>query len=165
MSRFRRSVRPVPMLVCLFVALSIGFLRCYSSAQTLVNGRQSLVFDGSAAKLVIDLGGGSIVDFHLSSMSLNPLNWGLDGEKSKPHAMCHFLCLDRWGAPSEAEAKNGMPFHGEASNVPWRVLSVPLAKDDVIDATMSATLPLAGLEVKRQIRLSKNAPCFTVTEE
>ena len=39
-----------------------------------------------------------------------------DGESLSPLAtMGHFLALDGFGAPSEAERVAGMPFHGEAS--------------------------------------------------
>jgi len=58
--------------------------------------------------------------------------------------MSHFLCLDRWGQPSEAERKNGMPFHGEATRVEWKVES-----STGTSVTMSAALPMAGLTVRR----------------
>jgi len=87
-------------------------------AEVLINGRRTIVVESPAAKLLIDLGGGSIVDFHLSAGGLNPLRWlGPGDEKVALRPMAHFLCLDRWGQPSEAERRNGMPFHGEASRV------------------------------------------------
>jgi hypothetical protein len=78
--------------------------------------------------------------------------------------MGHFLCLDRWGAPSAAEERNGMPFHGEASRVLWKVLSSPATNENSVQAEMSASLPMAGLEVTRRLRLSRAAAFFTVTE-
>src|SRR2546423_9187262 len=79
----------------------------------------------SAAALLIDLGGGSIVDFHLSGGGLNPLRWlGPGDENATLRPMAHFLCLDRWGQPSEAEQRNGMPFHGEAAHVEWKELGI-----------------------------------------
>src|SRR5687768_2826748 len=88
-----------------------------------VNGRRSLVFHGQAAQLVVDLAGGSLADFHLNGTTLNPLSWNAPrpGETSI-HGFGHFLCLDRWGAPSAAEGARGMPYHGEAANVEWAVL-------------------------------------------
>ena len=70
--------------------------------------------------------------------------------------MGHFLCLDRWASVSEAEAENGMPGHGEASAVPWRVVRGPEERDGFIEAEMAATLPLAGFEVRRWLRLAKD---------
>ena len=42
-------------------------------AQTVVNGRSSVVLNNKAAQLVVDVAGGSIVDFHLQNGGLNPL--------------------------------------------------------------------------------------------
>lgn len=133
-------------------------------AETLFNGRPSLILDGKAAQLVVDLGGGSFVDFRLSSHSINPLQF--DPRESvvlKP--LGHFLCLDRWGPPTEAEKLNGMFFHGEASRVQWKVLERPALKDGFLEAEMSALLPLAGLEVTRTIRLSNSSASCIVSEK
>jgi hypothetical protein len=73
--------------------------------------------------------------------------------------MAHFLCLDRWGQPSAAELRNGMPFHGEATRVAWK-----LGNTSAISATMSTTLPLAGLEVARRVQLHPEAALITVEE-
>ncbi len=134
-------------------------------AQIIVNGRRSVVLNGQAAVLVVDIGGGSIVDFHIRGQGLNPLQWGQGGGSTAPRPMGHFLCLDRWGPPSDAELKNGMPFHGEAAQVEWQTLSGPTAKEARIEAEMTATLPLAGIRVKRRIKLSSADALFTVKEE
>ncbi|MBM3832038.1 MAG: hypothetical protein FJ403_01940 [Verrucomicrobia bacterium] len=136
-----------------------------SDAETLVKGRRSLVLEGQAAQLVVDIAGGSFVDFHLRTPNLNPLQWGEKGENTAPRPMGHFLCLDRWGAPSEAEQKNGMPFHGEAIRVEWQVLQEPVERDRKIFAEMTATLPLAGLTVKRTVELAVSNALFVVREE
>jgi hypothetical protein len=79
--------------------------------------------------------------------------------------MSHFLCLDRWGAPSKAEEANGMPFHGEATRVRWKVLREAGRTGDSVQAEMAAVLPLAGLEIQRRIRLATNQALLQVTEE
>jgi hypothetical protein len=145
--------------------IALVSLLASSSAATLVNGRRSVVLEGQHAQLVVDIGGGSIADFHLRSHGLNPLQWGQEGDKTSPRAIGHFLCLDRWGAPSEAEQKNGMPFHGEAAHIQWQVLQEPVSSEGKVLAEMSATLPLAGLKVKRRIELSASNAFFVVTEE
>jgi hypothetical protein len=78
--------------------------------------------------------------------------------------MAHFLCLDRWGAPSKAEEANGMPFHGEATRVHWKELSEP-GSGGAIHAEMEAALPLAGLRVRRRIQLAANEALLRVTEQ
>jgi len=67
---------------------------------------------------------------------------------------------DRWGPPSVAEEDNGMPYHGEASAVQWENLATP----SDTQAILSATLPLAGLYVKREITLASNSALLRVKE-
>jgi hypothetical protein len=142
-----------------------GFLLLvWAEPQTTVNNRPALVIEGKAAKLVMDLGGGSFSDFHLADGGVNPLTWDSKTSGTAPRMMGHFLCLDRWGAPSEAELKNGMPYHGEAPNVSWRVTVPSSTKGKHVEAEVSASLPMAGLEVRRRIRLSRDAAFFTVAE-
>src|SRR5438067_2261726 len=110
--------------------------------------------EGQAASLRVDLTGGVLTDFHLAGDPVNPLR-----------GMGHFLCLDRWGPPSEAEAKNGMPFHGEASKVEWRVTRPPERRSGGIEAEMLAELPLGGLQLRRLIRIPDTAAVVLVREE
>jgi hypothetical protein len=145
---------------CILVLLALTAVH----SQTTVNNRPVIVLETGSAKLVIDLAGGSISDFHLAGYPLNPLTWDSKGDAASPRPMGHFLCLDRWGQPSAAEQRNGMPFHGEASRVVWRMISQPSTQGDKQAAEMSASLPLAGFDVTRRIRLSTNAAFFIVTE-
>ena len=136
-----------------------------ASAQVGTDGRRAVRLESQTATLVIDLGGGSIVDFHLSSGGLNPLRWLGPGDADKAlRPMAHFLCLDRWGPPTAAELRNGMPFHGEASRVEWKQLGANERQAGRIVAVMEATLPIAGLEVRRTVGLSELASFFTVSE-
>jgi hypothetical protein len=107
----RSTLRPIARAAC-----TIPILAAVAPPEVVINGRRTVVVESPAATLLIDLGGGSIVDFHLSGGGLNPLHWlGPGDENTALRPMAHFLCLDRWGQPSEAEQRNGMPFHGEAS--------------------------------------------------
>ena len=135
-----------------------------ASAQKADESRPAVVLEGKAAAVKIDLGGGSISDFHLVDRPLNPLTWDSARSSANPRPMGHFLCLDRWGAPSKAEQANGMPFHGEASRVLWRVVSEPRLQGEHVESELTAVLPLGGLQVTRRIRLSRNSAFFTVTE-
>ncbi|HAB19772.1 MAG TPA: hypothetical protein PLX89_12130 [Verrucomicrobiota bacterium] len=128
--------------------------------------RPNVTLDGSAARLVVDLAGGSIGDFHLKEVALNPLGWGTpSATDSGLRGFGHFLCLDRWGPPSEAEGARGMPYHGEAAHVLWQTVQEPRAEAGTVAAEMSAQLPIAGLSVRRQIRLSATQPVVLVREE
>ncbi len=145
---------------CLLIPLIAGLLALAPIAgEELVDGRRSVVLEGREARLVVDILGGSIVDFHLLGHGLNPLRWANDGPSDQARSMSHFLCLDRWGLPSEAEAANGMPGHGEATKVAWAVL-----EHGPTSVRMSADLPMAGLHVERRLDLASNGPWFYAVE-
>ena len=145
------------------VALGIALIEAPAQVET--DARRVVRLDGRGATLVIDLGGGSIVDFHFGRDGLNPLRWLAPADADKAlRPMAHFLCLDRWGPPSAAESRNGMPFHGEASRVEWKQIGASERRSGRIAAVMEATLPIAGLEVRRTVELSDASSFFTVSE-
>jgi len=137
---------------CLFLATIAG-------ATLAAQPRPTLALEGKTVQLVVDLAGGSLVSFTRSGQSLNPLRWANDGPANENRPMSHFLCLDRWGQPSQAEQRSGMPFHGEATRVLWKVNSSGAAY-----ANMSALLPIAGLHVERAITLGDAGPVVLVKE-
>ncbi len=81
---------------------------------TSLEGRRLLVMENTTSYLAIDLAGGTIADFHLKNQGLNPFTWNhpKPGDTT-PRPMGHFICFDRWGAPTKAEQDRGMPFHGK----------------------------------------------------
>src|SRR5258706_14667749 len=120
--RFIFSInRMVVMSVAFGFAATLRNLGPAAHAEELVHGRKSLVLENQAARLVVDIGGGSIGDFQFKGSELNPLHWAppAPGETSI-HGFGHFLCLYRLGPPSRAEGAQGMPYHGETSNVEWK---------------------------------------------
>jgi hypothetical protein len=118
------------------------------------DGPYPVVIETPAARLAIDRKGGVLSAFQLHRDNLNPLV-----------GLGHFLCLDRWGQPSAAEEKNGMPFHGEASKVEWKIVRPPMQRAGAIEIEMAAHLPLAGIAVKRRARLAANEAVVTIREE
>lgn len=151
-----------------FIWINIGLLAGVLDIQSseLVNGRPSFVFENEKAKLIVDLSGGSIGDFHFKDQSLNPLDWATPNSGDAAiRGFGHFLCLDRWGPPSEAEGANGMPYHGEASRVAWTAVKEPSRETDSIQAAMTAELPIAGLSIRRIVRFSIAETFFVVREE
>jgi len=117
---------------------------------------QTAVLENPGVRAVFDLAGGSLIEFQLREMGLNPLTWDSHGPAPRPRG--HFLCFDRWGQPSAPELKNGMPFHGEATRVRWKLEHTSLG-----EARMSAHLPLAGLSMERTAKLAGQA-ALRVTE-
>ena len=107
--------------------------------------------ENTKVEMAVDKGGGSIVTFQFKDQKLNPLAWANQGPVNEYRAMAHFVCLDRWGQPSEAELKNGMPFHGEATRVLWQ------GEVNGTKGRMTASLPMAGLDIVRTIEMHPNA--------
>jgi len=134
------------------------------AAETMVGGRASAVLESPGAKLVVDLQGGSIVELRLGGDGVNPLVWANRGPAEEARPMSHFLCLDRWGAPSAAELERGMVYHGEATRVRWSLDAGPETRRGALEARMSARLPIAGLQVERTLRLAADSACVRVEE-
>ena len=152
--------------------LILATLMSYTSHLFANEDRPVLKMTSKAAEITVDLGGGSIADFHLGKNGLNPLQWDSwdfsetpdDEPPLTPRSMGHFLCLDRWGPATPAELAHGMGWHGEATTSWWSVTQAPVDSGRFIEAQMMATLPLAGLEVVRKIQLHKNEAIFKVDE-
>ena len=121
--------------------------------------RPTAKLTAGTGEAVFDLGGGSLFSFRLNG-GLNPLVW-LDAADNNAtfRPMAHFLCLDRWGQPSPGEQKAGVPFHGEAARVEWKIVNA--TSNELI---MVASLPLAGLDVWRRARLV-GRDCVLIIQE
>jgi hypothetical protein len=153
--------RALTVVAALAVAAADSF-----AAEVPARVRPSLVLENGVARVVVDLAGGSIGEFRLKTVDLNPLDWGTPGpSETKPRAFGHFLCLDRWGPPSEAEGARGMPYHGEATHVPWTLAGEVTRAASGVKGIMSAQLPIAGLTVRRSVRLAGKSSVFEVVEE
>ena len=151
-------------LMCALIMFTVLSYPC--SPETGLEGRKQVILENAAACASIDIAGGSIVDFHLTGNQLNPLNWNYPEKgDTSPRTMGHFICFDRWGQPSEAEIENGMPFHGEAPYVVWKVLSPPAKKNGALTAEILCELPIGGMILKRTMTLYENTPVVRVREE
>jgi len=118
------------------------------------------------ALLTIDLYGGAVTDFHLDDEEkINPLSFAFakeqmpDNNKEGAVFQGHFLCLGRWGLPSEGEIKAGACDHGQFANIKWKLL-----KKDGLCMEMFANSKLEGLQVKREIKLDEDNASFAVKE-
>ncbi|MCE5250283.1 hypothetical protein LLG96_08690 [bacterium] len=152
------------LTICIAVVMIMAALPCWP--ETGLDGRKQIVLDGNIASVSVDIAGGSIVDFHLNKQGLNPLHWNYPEKgDTKPRMMGHFICFDRWGPPSDQELKNGMPFHGEATQVEWKILSRPQKTGNAVNAVMLCELPIGGMTLKRTMSLCENAPVLMVKEE
>jgi len=120
----------------------------------LAQDRPLLRLVSARATAAFDLLGGGLVTFQFTTQqqgappAINPLTWESNGGASEPRPRGHFLCMDRWGQPSEAEQKNGMPFHGEAARVEWKRVASKAGLEG-----MEAWLPMAQLHIERRALL------------
>lgn len=120
--------------------------------------------ENSKMVLKVNLSGGAYSDFHLKDKPLNPINWKTANPEEPPF-MGHFLCLDRWGPPSDGEKANGFGHHGEVITQDWKLQEQIQRGENISGCKMSCQLPMAGLQIIRKIELSENEPVFQVTEE
>ncbi len=95
--RFARSLS-IPVVLALAIP-------CTIAGEEIVDGRRSIVLQGRQARLVVDILGRSIIDFHLAGHGLNQLRWANDGPGNQPHSISHLWCLDRWGLPAAGTEK------------------------------------------------------------
>ena len=139
--------------------------------ETTFNGRRAVSIENDHLRVTVLPGGGHIAEVHDKATGINPLwtppwtsiepsqfdaarhrDYG-DGVDARLLAGItgHNLCLDIFGGPSDDEARAGLPVHGEASVVDYDVQGSGGA------LTARARLPLAGLDVERQLELRGRA--------
>ncbi len=140
-----------------------------ASTLCLAEDADRVILQGREATASFALAGGGLIELRLNGNSINPLNWEVAQDRQqnkteKPHPQGHFLCLDRWGAPSKAELAKGIPFHGEAPYRKWKIKQAPTLADGQMHTSMTCELPLAGLEVERQVVLDTNSTAMVVSE-
>jgi len=111
-------------------------------SETLYRGRRACVLENGVLELIVTIEGGHIAALTDKTTKINPLwsppwpslepsqydrvkhpQYGNNAEsKLLAGILGHNLCLDIFGAPSEAEAAAGMTVHGEASVVPYQIV-------------------------------------------
>ena len=120
-----------------------------------------------AASLTVDLFGGAFVDFHLKKGEINPLSFKFSADQMPVNNRAgapyqgHFLCLGRWGPPSEGEIKAGLPNHGQVANILWKRKETN--RERILQ--MQAIAELEGLHIDRTIQLDEESPVYLVKEE
>jgi hypothetical protein len=125
-----------------------------------------LVLQNEVTKLQINQLGGAIIDFHHLINPINPFSWKLSTAQMPKNNQTgaafagHFLCLGRWGSPTQGEINAGVPHNGQASRDKW---TIHTAKDK-LSAKMLIKAPLDGIAVQRNVILDSKQPVFKVTE-
>jgi hypothetical protein len=164
-SNLKHTFLPFTMAIVALVQMA-AIANGQSTGHEYLSTNGLLRLKGETTTAVFSTSGGGFIDFRTTRRpDINPLNWDSEVNaselKSRPRG--HFLCLDRWGAPSNAEQSSGMPFHGEAAHVRWNVVKVD-SNGDSVQAKMACELPIAGLAAERSIHFPINSSVCVVTE-
>ncbi len=149
------------------------------------HGRRSLSLSNEKVRMSLVPGGGHIVELvRKDADSANPyfvppwrgmepsayraarherLYGGAPEARLLASLMGHNLCLDLFGGPSEAEARCGLSVHGEAPVATWKVVRRQVTAR-AARLVYRARLPVAAIEVTRQVVLAAGADGFRVRE-
>jgi hypothetical protein len=140
-------------------------------AVALYRGRRAVKLENDLIRVTVLKEGGHIAEVLDKATGVNPL-WTPPWPSIEPSTydyarhpaygggvdasllagiMGHNLCLDIFGGPSDAEAKAGLPVHGEASLVRYDV------EQTGHTLVTRAQLPLTNLRVERRIHLVNRA--------
>lgn len=154
---------------CLALALLTWSHMPFEKSNSLENGivpeDSLIIIQNDLLAVTIEQYGGHFTGLELKSNPLNPLTWELTAEqmpannKNGAPFKGHFLCLGRWGSPSEGEIASGVPHNGQQSNTLWKISAL-----NNTEVVMSNDAPLDGLSVQRTVRLLKNESAFLVEE-
>lgn len=142
--------------ILVFLLTFIVFLT-YSSSKVEISN--------STSTLLVDSNGGAIISFSLVNDTINPFTWKLSKEQMPVNNRNgasfegHFICLGRWGNPTEGEIKAGIPNNGHIGNIQWNIISQN--KSD-IEFLVNSELDLMSL--KREIKLDEKQPMFLVKD-
>ncbi len=125
----------------------------------------SVKLENDCASLTIDPLGGAITAFCLKGNDINPLSFAFSNEQMPANNMeganyqGHFVCIGRWGEPTQGEIKAGLPNHGEPANILWTVTDKRTAGLQM--QTMAAK---EGLRVDRTIIVDEHSAVYAVKE-
>jgi hypothetical protein len=130
------------------------------------------------------LGGGHIADFRLRDSPLNVL-WESPWQTIDPHTYSpaehgsiygegpvgkflsgytgHALVLGYFGMPSDAQAAQGLPLHGEAASSEWNVVATE-QNEEYAALTLEVALPAYHLDFRRETIVTSKASTATVRE-
>lgn len=149
-----RKIILLTTFVCLVLCNSFAFNHCV------------ILGDSTGSHLTVDLYGGALVDFRMSNEHDNPLSWTLpvsEMPQNNRKGACfqgHFMCLGRWGAPTQGEINAGIPHNGEAGNILWNQQF--LQGDSLL--FISVIAPHDGVSAERIIQFDKDKSVFKVTD-
>jgi len=152
----------------LCLALCFASLPIFAQNQTAKSKPSTVIsLNNLSSQVSIDLLGGAMVGFQLKTLQINPFTWKVTkaqmpaNNKSGAVFQGHFLCLGRWGAPTDGEMKAGVPHNGQAGRDLWKLDASATGQS----IRMTSNAPLDGISVERTIQLDPINAVYKVTEK
>ncbi len=116
--------------------------------------------ENEVASLEIVQTGAVISSFCLHHNSVNPLSFVMETEPgSDTFYRGHFVCIGRWGDPSEGERNKGVLKHGD-----FHQLNFSATRTGDRQLVLQARSGTEGLAVEKTVTLDSQNACFKVTE-
>jgi hypothetical protein len=138
---------PVRRAILLAFCISVT---AFAQQKTVFEDLPALVLSNDKVSLTVITEGGAMAQILLADdkEKINPI-WNpywiaRQAGLSRPTSFFrgHFACLDGFGPSSAEERAAGLPFHGEASMLPWMLQSYE-KKGGTLSAAFTVALPLA----------------------
>jgi len=137
------------------------------AAQPLANSSKVYYLKNFSASFGVDLFGGAYTDFKLTGSKINPFSWAVTREEMPVNNQQgatfkgHFLCLGRWGAPTEGEIKAGVPHNGQSGNRYWQ-LNKQINNQRLV---MRSNAPMDGIAITRTVAMDAQSPVVKISEK
>ncbi len=150
----------IPALTLLFLGFPV-----VHDQQSFRDQTGSLQLSNPSVTVTVHPYGGALVGLNHTGSDVNPFSWSLSPEqmpennrKGAPFRG-HFICLNRWGAPTPGEQAIGIPHNGEASNLPWKILDIHNGH-----LSMEVRAPLDQILVERKVTIDPRHPVILFQE-
>lgn len=136
--------------------IKVLFLLCVTAA---ASADDVVVLDNGVMRMEVNRMGGAVSRCVLAGSGLNPFSWRAKRWNKNDRSVKEglFTCFDRLGKPSAADQARGIPFHGEAASVEWKVLGKGKSREGHLFLRMRCMLPIAGMSLEREYCLFKDS--------
>ncbi|VGO19239.1 hypothetical protein [Pontiella sulfatireligans] len=143
--------------------IQLLFLVCLTAV---ASADDVVVLDNGVMRMEINRMGGAVSSCVLAGSELNPFSWRAKRWNKNDRSVKEglFTCFDRLGQPSPEDKARGIPFHGEAASVEWKVLGRETSVAGHLLLRMQCILPIAGMTLAREYCLFKDSSVCRVRD-
>lgn len=122
-----------------------------------------LTLKSADLELQVDQFGSAISSIKLKGFDVNPLDWSVTraqmpkNNQSGAPFRGHFLCIGRWGGPSDQEIARGLPHNGEVNTRRWTLVQAPKTEGGASSFVSRCAMPLDQYSMTRKVVLPQQA--------